>query len=184
MPRAHDALLPCDDALLPALTVISFPEDWKAVSSYSQFLSQSYRTIPISLAASSQTQIGSEPSSNFRQRLSQSIIGTKQLNAEGTDSGPPFFIHTRNRAGCSPSLVQEVGLRTLRSMGSERPISLRTLPVGARLRHTRQKEIWRSLGTNWAQLGFQMRHDDCTGVSKWNLHNKVDLGSRYVQSPG
>jgi hypothetical protein len=67
--------------------------------------------MPISLAASSQTQIGSTPFSNFCQRLSQSIIGTKQLNVEGTDSGPPFFIHTRNRAGCSPSLVQELGLR-------------------------------------------------------------------------
>ena len=70
-----------------------------------------YLTIPISLAASSQTQIGSTPSSNFRQRLSQSIIGTKQLKVEATDSGTPFFIHTRNRAGCSLSLVQEVGLR-------------------------------------------------------------------------
>jgi len=70
-----------------------------------------YRTMPISLAASSQTQIGSAPFSNFRQRLSQSIIGTKQLKVEETDSGSPFFIHTRNRAGCSPSLLQEVGLR-------------------------------------------------------------------------
>jgi hypothetical protein len=67
--------------------------------------------MPISLAASSQTQMGSTPSSNFRQRLSQSIIGTKQLKVEVTNSGAPFFIHTRNRAGCSPSLVQEVGLR-------------------------------------------------------------------------
>jgi len=54
--------------------------------------------MPISLAASSQTQIGSAPFSNFRQRLSQSIIGTKQLTVEETDSGAPFFIHTRNRA--------------------------------------------------------------------------------------
>src|ERR1700749_2535550 len=67
--------------------------------------------MPISLAASSQTQIGSTPFSNFCQRLSQSIIGTKQLNVEGTDSGPPFLSHTRNRAGCSPSLVRELGLR-------------------------------------------------------------------------
>ena len=65
----------------------------------------------MSLAASSQTQIGSAPFSNFRQRLSQSIIGTKQLNVEETDSGLPFFIQMRNGAGCSPSLVQEVGLR-------------------------------------------------------------------------
>ena len=71
----------------------------------------SYRTIPISLAASSQTQIGSTPFWNFCQRLSQSILGTKQLNVDGTDSGPPFLSHTRNRAGCSPSFVQEVGLR-------------------------------------------------------------------------
>ena len=70
----------------------------------------SYRTIPISLAASSQTQIGSTPSSNFRQRLSQSILETKQLKVEATDCGAPFFIQTRNRAGCSPSLIQEVGL--------------------------------------------------------------------------
>jgi hypothetical protein len=69
--------------------------------------------MPISLAASSHTQIGSAPFSNFRHRLSQSIIGTKQLKVEETDSGSPFFIHTRNRAGCSPSLVQEVGLRIL-----------------------------------------------------------------------
>ena len=67
--------------------------------------------MPISLAASSQTQIGSAPFWNFCQRLSQSIIGTKQLKVEETDSGLPFFIQTRNRAGCSPSLVQEVGLR-------------------------------------------------------------------------
>jgi hypothetical protein len=77
----------------------------------------SYRTMPISLAASSQTQIGSTPFSNFRQRLSQSIIGTKQLKVEETDSGLPFFIQTRNRAGCSPSLVQEVGLRTRSRLG-------------------------------------------------------------------
>ena len=86
--------------------------------------------MPISLAASSQTQIGSEPSSNFRQRLSQSIIGTKQLNVEGTDSGPPFFIQTRNRAGCSPSLVQEVGLRITSLHGLWRHISLPVLPIG------------------------------------------------------
>jgi hypothetical protein len=67
--------------------------------------------MPISLAASSQTQIGSAPFSNFRQRLSQSILGTKQLKVDATDSGAPFFIQTRNRAGCSPSSVQEVGLR-------------------------------------------------------------------------
>jgi hypothetical protein len=67
--------------------------------------------MPISLAASSQTQIGSTPVANFCQRLSQSILGTKQLKVEGTDSGVPFLIHTRKRAGCSPSLVQEVGLR-------------------------------------------------------------------------
>jgi hypothetical protein len=67
--------------------------------------------MPISLAASSQTQIGSAPFWNFCERLSQSIIGTKQLKVEETDSGLPFFIQTRNRAGCSPSLVQEVGLR-------------------------------------------------------------------------
>jgi hypothetical protein len=67
--------------------------------------------MPISLAASSQTQIGSAPFWNFCQRLSQSIMGTKQLKVEETDSGLPFFIQTRNRAGCSPSLVQEVGLR-------------------------------------------------------------------------
>jgi len=62
--------------------------------------------MPISLAASSQTQIGSTPFSNFRQRLSQSIIGTKQLKEDATDAGAPFFINTRNRAGCSPSFVQ------------------------------------------------------------------------------
>jgi hypothetical protein len=62
--------------------------------------------MPISLAASSQTQIGSAPFSNFRQRLSQSIIGTKQLKEDATDSGAPFFIHTRNRAGYSPSFLQ------------------------------------------------------------------------------
>ena len=45
----------------------------------------SYRTMPISLAASSQTQIGSSPFSNFRQRLSQSIMGTKQVKVEETD---------------------------------------------------------------------------------------------------
>jgi hypothetical protein len=44
-----------------------------------------YRTIPISLAASSQTQIGSSPFSNLRQRLSQSIMGTKQVKVEETD---------------------------------------------------------------------------------------------------
>jgi hypothetical protein len=71
----------------------------KAVASiYDQELSPSYQTMPISLAASSQTQIGSSPFSNFRQRLSQSIIGTKQLKVEETDSGLPFFIQTRNRA--------------------------------------------------------------------------------------
>ena len=80
-----------------------------------------YLTIPISLAASSQTQMGSTPSSNFRQRLSQSIIGTKQLNVEGTDSGPPFLSHTRNLAGCSPSLVQEVGLRICSFHGQTQP---------------------------------------------------------------
>ena len=86
--------------------------------------------MPISLAASSQTQIGSVPSSNFRQRLSQSIIGTKQLKVEGTDSGPPFFIQTRNRAGCSPSLVQEVGLR-IRSFSGQIPLEIRgVLPIG------------------------------------------------------
>jgi hypothetical protein len=45
----------------------------------------SYRTMPISLAASSQTQIGSSPFSNLRQRLSQSIMGTKQVKVEETD---------------------------------------------------------------------------------------------------
>jgi hypothetical protein len=44
-----------------------------------------YRTMPISLAASSQTQIGSSPFWNFRQRLSQSIMGTKQVKVEETD---------------------------------------------------------------------------------------------------
>jgi hypothetical protein len=48
-------------------------------------ISPSYRKMPISLAASSQTQIGSSPFSNFRQRLSQSIMGTKQLKVEETD---------------------------------------------------------------------------------------------------
>jgi hypothetical protein len=38
-----------------------------------QELSPSYRTMPISLAASSQTQIGSSPFSNFRQRLSHQL---------------------------------------------------------------------------------------------------------------
>ena len=79
--------------------------------------------MPISLAASSQMQIGSAPASNFCQRLSQSIIGTKQLNVEGTDSGPPFFIHTRNRAGCSPS-ISTGGSRSahfVRSLGSGPP---------------------------------------------------------------
>jgi hypothetical protein len=52
----------------------------------------------ISLAASSRTQIGSSPFSNFRQRLSQSIMGTKQAKIEETDSELPFFIQTRNRA--------------------------------------------------------------------------------------
>jgi hypothetical protein len=56
-----------------------------------------YPTRPISLAASSQTQIGSSPFSNFRQRLFQSIIDTKHLNVEETASGQPFFIQTRNR---------------------------------------------------------------------------------------
>jgi hypothetical protein len=41
--------------------------------------------MPISLAASSQTQIGSSPFSNFRQRLSQSIMGAKQVKVEETD---------------------------------------------------------------------------------------------------
>ena len=43
-----------------------------------QEFSPSYRTMPISLAGSSQTQIGSSPFSNFGQRLSQSIVRTKQ----------------------------------------------------------------------------------------------------------
>jgi hypothetical protein len=73
-------------------------------------LSPSYPTMPLSLAASSQTQIGWSPFSNFRQRLSHSIMGTKQLKVEKTDSGLPFFIQTRNRAGSSPSLMQEIGL--------------------------------------------------------------------------
>jgi len=60
-----------------------------------QELSPSYRTMLISLAASSQTQIGSSPFSNFRQRLSQSIMGTKQVKVEETE---PFLIQTRNRA--------------------------------------------------------------------------------------
>ena len=68
-------------------------------------------TMPICLAASSQTQIGSSPFSNFRQRRSQSIMGTKQLKLDETVFGSPFFIHTRNRARCSPSLSQEIGLR-------------------------------------------------------------------------
>jgi len=89
-------------------------------------------------------------SSNFRQSLSQSIIGTKQLNVEGTDSGPPFLSHTRKRAGCSPSLVQEVGLRILRSMGSERQISLRTLPVGGCLAPYLSK---RGYGVSLAKMG-------------------------------
>jgi hypothetical protein len=86
--------------------------------------------MPISLAASSQTQIGSSPFWNFRQRLSQSIIGTKQLKVEETDSGLPFFIQTRNRAGCSPSLVQEVGLRicSLPGLGAL-DSQVRALPV-------------------------------------------------------
>jgi hypothetical protein len=50
-----------------------------------QEISPSYRTMPISLAASSQTQIGSSPFSNFRQRLSQSIMGAKQVKVEETD---------------------------------------------------------------------------------------------------
>src|SRR5580700_6437414 len=50
------------------------------------FYRSNLSTTPISLAASSQTQTGSVPSSNFRQRLSQSIIGTKQLNVDETDS--------------------------------------------------------------------------------------------------
>jgi hypothetical protein len=49
---------------------------------WTQELSPSYRTMPICLAASSQTQIGSSPFSNFRQRLSQSIMGTKQVKVE------------------------------------------------------------------------------------------------------
>ena len=70
-----------------------------------------YRTIPICLAASSQTQIGSPSFSNFRQRRSQSIMGTKQLKLDETVLGLPFLIHTRKCARCSPSLSQEFGLR-------------------------------------------------------------------------
>src|ERR1700741_861480 len=70
-----------------------------------------YRTIPICLAASSQTQIGSPSFSNFRQRRSQSIIGTKQLKLDETVWGLPFFIHTRKWARWSPSLSQDFGLR-------------------------------------------------------------------------
>src|ERR1700740_1306432 len=82
-----------------------------AVRNGSEDRSQGYQTMPISLAASSQTQIGSSPLSNFRQRLSQSIFGTKQLKVEETDSGAPFFIQTRNRAGCSASPGQAGGVR-------------------------------------------------------------------------
>jgi hypothetical protein len=38
-------------------------------------------------------------------------MGTKQLKFDETVFGSPFFIHTRNRARCSPSLSQEIGLR-------------------------------------------------------------------------
>jgi len=87
--------------------------------------------MPISLAASSQTQIGSTPSSNFRQRLSQSILGTKQLKVEATDSGAPFFIQTRNRAGCSSSLIQEVGLRIRSFCGAKPVLEIHgVLPIG------------------------------------------------------
>jgi hypothetical protein len=55
-------------------------------------------------------QIGSSPFSNFRQRRSQSIMGTKQLKFDETVFGSPFFNHTRTYAR-SPSLSQEVGLR-------------------------------------------------------------------------
>jgi hypothetical protein len=58
-------------------------KQWRAI--YDQELSRSYQAMPISPAASSQTQIGSSPFSNFRQRLSQSIMGTKQVKVEETD---------------------------------------------------------------------------------------------------
>jgi len=132
--------------------------------------------MPISLAASSQTQIGSEPSSNFRQRLSQSIIGTKQLNVEGTDSGPLFFIHTRNRAGCSLSLVQEVGLRILRSLGSERPISPRAFLLEW-VRRSPKTGMWRSLGKDRTQMEVQVRREDCAAL------NQQSFGSNAIQFP-
>jgi hypothetical protein len=61
------------------------------------------------------------PVFEFPPTPSQSIIGTKQLKVEETDSGSPFFIHTRNCAGCSPSLVQEVGFRIRSLDGLWRP---------------------------------------------------------------
>ena len=149
--------------------------------------------MPISLAASSQTQIGSTPFSNFCQRLSQSIIGTKQLNVEGRDSGPPFLSHTRKRAGCSPSLVQEVGLR-IASLYWQGPCSAPSVPVGVRPRRipangdsgnrVRERLLWRSLSENGAQLGFQrfvkIALELANGISAinaiWipNIRNPVD----------
>ena len=105
--------------------------------------------------------MGSTPSSNFRQRLSQSIIGTKQLNVEGTDSGPPFFIHTRNLAGCSPSLTHEVGLR-IRSVGKPSP-----------------KDSW-SVAYR-AQLGVQSSRKDCIAFSKQNFGSQCHSTSQHAQ---
>jgi hypothetical protein len=130
--------------------------------------------MPISLAASSQTQIGSAPFSNLRQRLSQSIIGTKQLKVEETDSGSPFFIQTRNRAGCSPSLVQEVGLR------------IRSLPgLCPRCRSTYSPlpKNW-GCGVAWrdeAQSGVQTLREDCTVVRRQDFGNKGHSASAHAQ---
>jgi hypothetical protein len=55
-----------------------------------QELSPSYRTVPISRAASSQTQIGSSPFWNFRQRGSHQLRHkiAKSVNVVETDSQP------------------------------------------------------------------------------------------------
>jgi hypothetical protein len=137
--------------------------------------------MPISLAASSQTQIGSSPFSNFRQRLSQSIIGTKQLKVEATNSGAPFFIHTRNLAGCSPSSVQEAGLR----------ICLLHRPVAARLLCERRLLGYVHAGRKskdvafaweeWAQLRVQMDREHCAAVSKQNFGAQNHSPSRFAQ---